>query len=109
MVRTCGRRKGYKVFGLIDYFTGKLYYLGTTDRFNAKRYCEFLAAVLEKTPRPIIIVQDGARYHTALETREFTATHCERLMVYQLPSYSPDYNPIEHLWRNLKWGKTHNR
>jgi transposase len=32
-----------------------------------------------------------------------------RLTVFQLPSYSPDYNPIEFLWKNLKRRATHNR
>ena len=27
----------------------------------------------------------------------------------QLPSYSPDYNPIEYLWRALKRRTTHNQ
>jgi hypothetical protein len=29
--------------------------------------------------------------------------------VYQLPSYSPDYNPIEFLWKKVKTNATHNR
>ena len=26
-----------------------------------------------------------------------------------MPSYSPDYNPIEHLWKKVKTKATHNR
>ena len=109
VVLTFGRRKAYKVFGLIDYFTGRLFHHGQTERFTAQSYCAFLRIVLAATTQPLILIQDGAKYHTAAATQEFFAAHTERLTVYQLPSYSPDYNPIEHLWKNMKKRTTHNR
>lgn len=54
-------------------------------------------------------MHDNARYHTAAKVRRFFQDHADRLTVVNLPSYSPDYNPIEFRWRALKRRATHNR
>ncbi len=37
------------------------------------------------------------------------AAHRDRITVEPLPSYSPDYNPIEYLWKKTKKRATHNQ
>ena len=64
VVKTSGKRKTYKVFGLIDFFTGRLFYQGIEGRFNSETYKAFLLKVLAETSRHLVIIQDGARYHT---------------------------------------------
>ena len=107
VVKTSGKRKGWKVFGLLDYFTGRFFHQGLEGRFTSASYTAFLARVLAQTSGHVMLIQDGARYHTSAETKRFFAQHAERLTVYQLPSYSPDYNPIEKLWKKLKQQETH--
>jgi len=106
-VKTSGKRKGYKVFGLIEYFTGRFFYQGQDARLNSTAYIAFLRRVLEQTTQPILLIQDGARYHTSAETKAFFAQQTDRLQVFQLPTYSPDYNPIEKLWKKIKQQETH--
>lgn len=101
-VKTSGKRKGYKVFGLIEYFTGKFFYKCHEGKLNSESYARFLKEVLSKTRRHIILIQDGARYHTSAAMREFFEKHKDRLTVFQLPAYSPDFNPIEKLWKKVK-------
>ncbi len=108
-VKTSGKRKGYKLFGMVEYFTGQFFYQAITGRFQSESYQAFLEHVMAQTSQPLIIIQDGARYHTSKAMQAFFAQHQARLTVYQLPSYSPDFNPIEFLWKKLKHRATHNR
>jgi transposase len=107
MVKTSGKRKGYKVFGVIEYFTGRFWYQGLEGRLNSEAYIAFLTRVLEQTTQPIMLIQDGAKYHTSATMQRFFALHTARLTVFQLPSYSPDYHPIEKLWKKVKKEGTH--
>lgn len=109
VVKTTGKRKAYKVFGLIEFFSGRLFFRGVEGTFNAASYQAFLEWVLDQTTAPLFLVQDGAAYHRSAALRPFWHAHRGRLFVTQLPSYSPDYNPIEFLWRATKRTATHNR
>lgn len=106
-IETSGKRKGYKVFGLIDYFTGRFFYKCQESRFNSQSYIQFIKEVLSTTRKHIILIQDGAKYHTSAETKQFLDQRQDRISVYNLPSYSPDYNPIEKLWKKVKKEGTH--
>lgn len=107
-IKTSGKRKGYKIFGLIEYFTGQFFYQGQQGRLNSETYIAFLRSLLEQTGgRHLVIIQDGARYHTSAATKAFFAEQAARLTVFQLPTYSPDYNPIEKLWKKIKNQDTH--
>ena len=108
-VKTSGKRKAYKVMGFIDYFSGAFFYQAQTAKFTSEAYQTFLCHILADTTTPLFIIQDGARYHTSAAMRAFFAAHADRLTVFQLPRYSPDFNPIEYLWRKLKKQATHLR
>jgi transposase len=102
VIKTSGSRKGYKVFGLIEYFTGKFLTKGYEGKLNAESYQEFLKEVMRKTRKHIILIQDNVKYHTSEEMQIFFYDYKDRMTVYQLPVYSPDYNPIEKLWKKIK-------
>ena len=106
-VPTSGKRKAYKVFGLIDYFSGHFFYKAHAGRFNSESSKAFLLDVLAQTTHHVVVMQDGARYHTSTAMQGFFETHAERLTIEQLPAYSPDFNPIEHLWKKVKKEATH--
>lgn len=62
---------------------------------------------LSQTRQHWFLIQDGAQYHPSQAPRNFLAEHRDRITECRLPSYSPDYNPSEYLWRKVKKQATH--
>jgi transposase len=65
--------------------------------------------IMAQTTAHLFLIHDGARYHTSAATTAFLAAHHDRITAHPLPSYSPDYKPIEYLWKKTQQRATHNK
>lgn len=55
-----------------------------------------------------VVIMDNAQFHRKVELRKIASRY--HVMVLFLPPYSPDYNPIEKMWANIKrWLKKNMR
>jgi transposase len=111
LVPTSGKRKGMKVFGVIEVKQGQFLYRECEGRFNGASYKRFLEGVVSAYECPVILIEDGASYHGGPIVNAYKAQMEEagRLFVERLPAYSPDKNPMEKLWKNTKKEATHCR
>lgn len=79
----------------------------TSGRFNGQSYVEFLTQLLAHYKGKVILIEDGAPYHGSGIVKEFKLANIDRLTVERLPAFSPDFNPIEKLWKNTKSDSMH--
>ncbi len=70
---------------------------------NAGRFIDFLRALLDSVPGKIFLIVDGHPVHKAKKVSEFVREKAAgRLAMFFLPPYSPDLNPDEWVWNNVK-------
>lgn len=82
---------------------GKLIFRIEKGRINSEKHIEFLKNIIKQHPnRKIIVIEDRAPAHRAKKVDEFVEENKNKLAIYKLPSYSPELNPDEHVWKYLK-------
>jgi transposase len=72
-------------------------YRQTTDGEFFENWFE--ASLLQETPKGYTIIMDNASFHRKIRLRKIARGKVRLLF---LPPYSPDYNPIENSWANMK-------
>lgn len=89
------------LYGVIELESGD-----TFCAFHEKGRSDYTIAYLEQLldnypRRQILLIWDQAKYHTSNAVEDWLAAH-PRITVLLLPRYSPELNPIEQIWRQLK-------
>ena len=98
------QRGGYHVLSIIT-ATGESHYAVEEQSIDGERYVEFLQKVLRERTRPLIVIADNASYHRSAEVRQFVLEHRKQIRMFFLPTYSPELNPDEQVWNEIKHRK----
>ena len=100
-VRAASGRKRFNVLGALDAVSHNLVQVTNHSYINAESVCALLRAVVEAgTGLPITLVLDNARYQKCALVTALAAQLGVELLY--LPSYSPNLNLIERLWKFVK-------
>ena len=100
-VRAASGRQRFNVLGAWNAVTRELTYVANTTVVNTQTMCELLQKIAaQQLVGPITVVLDNARY----QRNAVVQALAEELKIHLLflPSYSPNLNLIERLWKFLK-------
>ena len=81
---------------------GNMRFMVTTKRVNADVFIEFLSRLLKNAKNPIYLIVDGHPTHRSRKTTKYVEAQSGKLKLFFLPPYSPELNPDELVWNQVK-------
>lgn len=89
---------------------GKVYTLVRHKSLNGLHSIKFLEHLRRQTGKPLLVIWDRSPIHRRCTVRDFvTAIGEHEIALETLPGYAPDLNPVEWLWKHLKFVELHNK
>lgn len=101
VVSSTGKRVSVQMMSAIS-ANGTLHFMLHDGRTTAEVFVKFLQQLMVGQTRPIILVVDGHSIHKARVVREYVESTNGKLILEYLPPYSPQLNPDEQVWKNVK-------
>lgn len=69
---------------------------------KSQEFLEFCRMLVIDAGRPVFLIMDNSQVHHAMIIKEYAERSKGRLTLFFLPPYSPDLNPDEWVWKNVK-------
>jgi transposase len=101
VIKATGARFSLNMVGAIS-TRGQFRFMVVKGSVASEKICDFLDRLMHNAEKPIFLIWDGHPTHRSKKVKEHIASFDGKLEVYVLPSYSPELNPIEQAWNNVK-------
>jgi len=101
VIRTTGARFSLNMISAVS-AQGKLRFMTFRGKMNAPVFCDFLKRLLHNAESKIFLIIDGHPVHRSAKVKRFVESTAGRLRLFYLPPYSPELNPDELVWNNVK-------
>lgn len=101
VVRGTGKRLSVNMISTVN-TQGKLHFSFVEGRLDSAAFIDYLKKLLHDVPGKIFLIVDGHSAHRSAATRKFVKSTKGRLKLFLLPPYSPQLNPDEWVWKNIK-------
>jgi transposase len=105
------KRERLTLFGSVNPISGEVI-VQQAEKGNARTFKRYLKKVLRhyrNMKGTIYMILDNVRFHHAKILKTFLEKHKEKLKLFFLPAYSPDFNPIERVWWYMRKKISNNR
>lgn len=101
IIKTTGARFSLNMISAVT-ARGTLRFSTFTGSMTASKFIDFCKRLMADTSGPVFLIVDGHTTHRAKKVNAFVASTGGRLRLFQLPGYSPQLNPDEWVWHNVK-------
>jgi transposase len=101
VVGSTGARFGFNIISAVS-ARGTLRFMIVEGGVGAGTFIDFMKRLLIGATKPLYLIVDGHPSHKAKKVREWIEAQAGRIKLFLLPGYSPELNPDELVWNNLK-------
>lgn len=101
IVSSTGARFGLNMISAVS-AQGEFRFMVVKGRIASSQFIAFIKRLIQGAKRMVFLIVDGHPAHKALKVAKYIETIKERFRLFFLPPYSPELNPDERVWNDLK-------
>ena len=101
VVKGTGRTRSISMVSAVSP-RGELHFRVYESGIRQEEFLEFCKMLIADVGRPVFLIVDNSQVHRARILKEYAAQSGGELTIFFLPPYSPDLNPDEWVWKNVK-------